>query len=273
MYLPVVVGADGSEPGLRAVDWAADEAALHGVPLLVVFGSLWERYEGAALAHELGGPSAHVTSEAILRTAARRARRRHPGLPVTTEAVPDEAERALVRAGRNASLTVVGDRGRGGIADRLLGCVSRTVAAESDCPVVVVRGNHDNRAAGGPPGRVVVGIGEAPDAVLRLAFTEARLRGADVTAVRAWRRPAHETARSYEERAAEALAEALDGAPSDVTVRRLTAEGPARAVLPAASAEAGLLVIGRRTQGRLGRVAHTVLHHTACPVVIVPERT
>lgn len=32
MYLPLVVGVDGSEPSLRAVDWAADEAALHAAP-------------------------------------------------------------------------------------------------------------------------------------------------------------------------------------------------------------------------------------------------
>ncbi|GHC47515.1 hypothetical protein GCM10010309_02500 [Streptomyces violaceochromogenes] len=48
MDLPLVAGVDGSEPSLRAVDWAADEAALRGVPLRLVNASLWERYEGAA---------------------------------------------------------------------------------------------------------------------------------------------------------------------------------------------------------------------------------
>ncbi|MGV9911059.1 universal stress protein [Streptomyces tendae] len=283
MYLPLVVGVDGSEPSLRAVDWAADEASLHTVPLLVVFGTLWERYEGAALARELDGTPADTRADDILDAAARRARRRHPDLVVTTETVLDEAEHALVCAGRNASMIIVGSRGRSGIADRLLGSVSRTVAAGSDCPVVVLRGNHDNRALGGRDGRVVVGVGEPAASVLRLAFTEARLRHVPLAAVRAWRCPAHETidhplltgepARLYEERAARELEAALEDAPPDVAVRRHTVEGPARAVLPAASAEAGLLVIGRRTQGRLGRVAHAVLHRSACPVVVVPERT
>ncbi|MEV8127832.1 universal stress protein [Streptomyces sp. NPDC085944] len=283
MYLPLVVGVDGSEPSLRAVDWAADEAALHAVPLLVVFGTLWERYEGAALARELDGTSADARADDIVEAAARRARRRHPHLVVTTETVPDEAEHALVCAGRNASMIIVGSRGRSGIADRLLGSVSRTVAAGSDCPVVVLRGNHDNRALEGGNGPVVVGVGETSASVLPLAFTEARLRDVPLVAVRAWRCPAHEAidhpllagepARPYEERAARELEAALEDAPPDVTVRRRTVEGPARAVLPAASAEAGLLVIGRRTQGRLGRVAHAVLHRSACPVVVVPERT
>ncbi|MFD5240305.1 universal stress protein [Streptomyces tendae] len=283
MYLPLVVGVDGSEPSLRAVDWAADEATLHTVPLLVVCGTLWERYEGAALARELDGTPADTRADDILDAAARRARRRHPDLVVTTETVLDEAEHALVCAGRNASMIIVGSRGRSGIADRLLGSVSRTVAAGSDCPVVVLRGNHDNRALGGRDGPVVVGVGEPAASVLRLAFTEARLRHVPLAAVRAWRCPAHETidhplltgepARLYEERAARELEAALEDAPPDVAVRRHTVEGPARAVLPAASAEAGLLVIGRRTQGRLGRVAHAVLHRSACPVVVVPERT
>ncbi|MFJ5920634.1 universal stress protein [Streptomyces ardesiacus] len=282
MYLPLVVGVDGSESSLRAVDWAADEADLHEVPLLVLFGALWERYEGAALARELGGPSTEMNAEDILKAAARRARQRHPGLVITTEAVLDEAEHALVCAGRNASMIIVGSRGRSGLADRLLGSVSRTVAAMSDCPVVVVRGNHDNRALAGRQDRIVVGVGETSASVLRLAFTEARLRHVPLAAVRAWRCPAHETvdhplltggpARLYEGCAAKELETALDDAPSDVAVRRHTVEGPARVVLPAASADAGLLVIGRRAHGRLGRVAHAVLHRSACPVVIVPER-
>ncbi len=282
MYLPLVVGVDGSESSLRAVDWAADEADLHEVPLLMVFGTLWERYEGAALARELGRPSTEMKAGDILEAAARRARQRHPELVVTTEKVPDEAEHALVRAGRNASMIIVGSRGRSGVADRLLGSVSRTVAALSDCPVVVVRGDHDNRALGGRHDRIVVGVGETSASVLRLASTEAHLRHVPLAAVRAWRCPANETvdhplltgepARLYEERAAKELETALEDGPSDVEVGRHTVEGPARAVLPAASADASLLVIGRRVHGRLGRVAHAVLHRSACPVVIVPER-
>ncbi|MEU0221256.1 universal stress protein, partial [Streptomyces sp. NPDC006265] len=33
MTIPLVVGIDGSEASLEAVDWAADEAVRHDVPL------------------------------------------------------------------------------------------------------------------------------------------------------------------------------------------------------------------------------------------------
>lgn len=78
--LPVVVGVDGSEPSLRAVDWASDEAVLRGLPLRLVYASLWERYEGDALAADPGKPPEEVSADDIVEAAARRARSRHPEL-------------------------------------------------------------------------------------------------------------------------------------------------------------------------------------------------
>ncbi|MCM3300469.1 universal stress protein [Streptomyces pseudogriseolus] len=285
MRLPMVVGVDGSESSLRAVDWAADEAALHGLPLRIVHAYRWDRYEGAALAREFGKPSGRVTSDDILVVATRRARRHHADLPVTTEAMAEEPEYVLLREARNASAVIVGTRGRGELADLLLGSVSLTVATAAPCPVIVIRENHDNRAADGRHGRVVVGAADAPTAAVRFAYEEARRRGAALDAVRAWRCPTHGAAghplltgtpeRAHEERAAKELQAALADAPADVELHRHTVEGPARQVLLTASNEADLLVVGRRRPGQfghsLGRVAHTLLHHSACPVAVVPD--
>ena len=289
MELPLVVGVDGSEPSLRAVDWAADEAALRDLPLRLVYASLWERYEGTALADDLGESSDQVMAEDIVETAARRVRSRRPDVKVTTDVLPEEPEYALVRESRTATAMVLGSRGRSSLAEALLGSVSVTVAGHAHCPVIVLRGSHDNRAVPGRHGRIVVGVGEksADAAAMRFAVEEARRRGAPLEAVRAWRCPAHETtdhpllagepARLHEERAAEVLEVALRDVPADVEVHRRTVEGHARQVLLGASADAYLLVVGaRRRDGhyglQLGRVAHVVLHHSACPVAVVPQR-
>jgi nucleotide-binding universal stress UspA family protein len=289
MDLPIVVGVDGSEPSLRAVDWAADEAAVRGVPLRLVYASLWERYEGVCLAEELGKPSEQVMAEDVVATAERRARRGQADMKISTDVLPEEPEYTLVRESRTASAVVLGSRGRSGVAEALLGSVSVTVAGHAHCPVVVLRGSHDNQARSGVRGRVAVGVGDNAEsaAAVRFAVDEARLRGVPLDAVRAWRRPAHESiehgqltgeaARRHAERAAEVLEAALRDVPADAEVRRRTVEGPARQVLTAVSAEADLLVVGaRRREGhhglQLGRVAHAVLHHAACPVAVVPQR-
>ncbi|MFI0265773.1 universal stress protein, partial [Streptomyces luteogriseus] len=133
-----------------------------------------------------------------------------------------------------------------------------------------------------------VGVGDEANesAVVRFAAEEARRRGVPLEAVRAWRCPAHETtdhpllagepARLHEKQAAEELEAAVQDVPADVRVRRRTVEGHARRVLVDASHEAGLLVVGaKRREGRfglqLGHVAHAALHHSACPVAVVPH--
>ncbi|MGW1913409.1 universal stress protein [Streptomyces sp. NPDC002076] len=279
MDLPIVVGVDGSEPSLRAVDWAADEAAVRGVPLRLVYASLWERYEGVSLAADLGRPSDQLMAEEIVATAERRARRRQTDVKISTDVLPEEPEYALVRESRMASAVVLGSRGRSGMAEALVGSVSVTVAGHAHCPVIVLRGSHDNRAPSGVHGRIAVGVGENAEsaAAVRFALDEARLRGVPLDAVRAWRCPAHESIDHGRLSGEAALEAALQDLPADVQVHRRTLEGSARQVLSAVSAEADLLVVGaRRREGhyglQLGRVAHAVLHDCACPVAVVPQR-
>lgn len=286
--LPVLVAVDGSEPSLRALDWAADEAVLRGLPLRLVYASLWERYEGTHLAADPDRPSEELVAEDIVETAARRARRRRPDVPVSTDVLAEEAEYALVRESRDAALLVTGSRGRSGLAEALLGSVSLTLAGHAHCPTVVVRGSHDNQTTTPLHRRIVVGVGEhgKQSPAVRFACEEARRRGAALDAVRAWRVPARETtdhplmspeaARLHEQEAVDVLDTALENVPGDIEVDRHTVEGPARSVLVAASHDADLLVVGARRRPRtfglqLGRVAHGVLHHSACPVVVVPE--
>lgn len=288
MDLPVVVGVDGSEESLRAVDWAAEEAALRGAPLRMVYASLWERYEGSLIAQEVGKPAEEVMAADIMGAAERRAHLHHPELRVTTAVLADEPSFGLVNESSTARAMVLGCRGRNAVTELLLGSVSLAVAAHAHCPVIVLRGNPRKTAATAAPGRVVLGVAEkaAGSAAVRFAAEEAALRGLPLEAVRAWRRPAHSDtghpllaggpAHAEEQEAAEALEDALRDVPEGLEQHRRTAEGHARDVLVAASQDAALLVVGaRRRSGRfglqLGRVAHGVLHHAACPVAVVPE--
>ncbi len=96
MTLPLVVGVDGSDSCLLAVDWALDEAERHGLPLRLVYASLWARYEGGLPSVGQGRPSERVLAEHIVASAAERAQRRGPDVKVTTDIVPGEAAEVLV---------------------------------------------------------------------------------------------------------------------------------------------------------------------------------
>ncbi|MFE5589459.1 universal stress protein [Streptomyces sp. NPDC056549] len=285
-----VVGVDGSDASLTAVDWAVDEAVRHAVPLRIVHASMWERYEGVVPAWSTDRPSGQVLAENIAAIAAERARRRAPDLSLTTDVLPEDASSALLREGREGTILVVGSRGRSEFTDLLLGSVSLIVAARAQCPVVVVRG--DRQALEARHGRVLLGVGEhdLDSPAVRFAFREAAVRDAQLDVVRTWRRQAHEPADHllmrragaayFTEGASELLDKAIDAAASEqpqVRLRRSTVEGPAHRVLTERSAAADLLVLGaRRRDGlvglELGRVVHRALHHASCPVVVVPQR-
>ncbi|MFI6371499.1 universal stress protein [Streptomyces sp. NPDC050546] len=290
MELPLIVGVDGSDGSLPAVDWAVDEAALHGLPLRLVHASLWERYEGTTPSIRSNRPAGQVPADHIVASAAERAGRRNPDVKVSTDVLPAEAADSLLHEGNNATALITGSRGRGGLKGLLLGSVGLAVAARAHCPVIVVRG--DKAGLAGTHERILLGVGGPATSgeAVRFAFREAEARGCALEAVRAWRCPAHQaddTAalaeapdRYHEERARGELDELLRDAVAEhpgVRVRRTTPEGPARKVLVHLSAAADLVIVGaQRRQGhfglQLGRVAHTLLHHAQCPVAVVPQR-
>ncbi|MBY8876247.1 universal stress protein [Actinacidiphila acidipaludis] len=291
MNAPLIVGVDGSDASLRAIDWAVAEAARHDVPVRLVHGSLWERYETVKPAFGTAPSAGHLMAEHIVASAAERAARIAPDLKVTTELVSSDPGMALLRAAEAAFAVVVGTRGRGAISGMLLGSTGLEVAAYATCPVIVVRGEPDN--SGDESGRIALGVGGPGEsaAAIEFAFREAEVREADLLAVHAWHRPAHElpgTAHvsgdgsDHDEHEAErALGGALLAtaqAYPKVTVQTRVPEGRAHTALLEAAATSDLLVVGaRRPRGsigmQLGLANHTVLHHAACPVAVVPQRS
>ncbi|MFI9151646.1 universal stress protein [Streptomyces sp. NPDC053367] len=272
MAIPLVVGIDGSEASLEAVDWAAGEAARHDVPLHLLHAAARDR-----------------EASEVIDAASRRVREGAPTVRLSSEVLPEDATAALVDKGRNAFALVLGSRGLGDLAGMLLGSVSLAVAARADCPVVVVRGAAEHRDA--RFGNVVVGVeeGEGSDTAVQFAFREAQVRRCRLVAVHAWSAPfgAFTTPQAPSRFALEAhrrpptqvLDDALRGASErygDVPVSRRVIQGPARQALLEAASDADLLVVGaRRRQGhlglQLGLINHAVLHHAPCPIAVVPR--
>ncbi|MDC0765365.1 universal stress protein [Streptomyces sp. HD] len=290
---PVLAGVDGSARSLAAADWAAREAVLRGVPLRLVHA--FPPLPGDAVPVQ-AAETLHLLGERILQRAIAGLGARCPDLRARGEQAADAPAVALLAAS-DAGLLVVGARGSGGFDGLAVGSVALRVAAAAACPVVLVPerpvgGLADGtRVAGGATG-VVVGfdayrpVGEVAD----FAFTAARARGAQLRVIEAWALPAEavspqklfvteEDRATWEDQEVLQLSDALrpwqDRYPEVTTRTDVVLLHPAEALLNA-SRGADLLVVGRRTdpqapEGRLGPVAHAVLHHARCPVAVVPH--
>ncbi len=182
---PVVAGIDGSAESLHAVDWAAREAVLRGLPLRIV--------SAAALPPRMNDsqavPGVDSVSDTLrkardraLAAAAERAAAVAPDLLIDVDAVTGAPAPAVTEAGSGAAMLVVGARGTGSFTAMILGSVSQYVSAHATCPVVVVR--EETAAA---QRQVGVGIGDPAHSadVLAFAFEEAALRKASLIAVHA----------------------------------------------------------------------------------------
>jgi nucleotide-binding universal stress UspA family protein len=282
----VLVGADGSPESLAAVELAAREATLRHRPLHVVHASVWPLMN-VPLDAPPGVPGGGLRRQAelIVEEATTRARTAAPALDVSGEVVTGFAAAVLLGRAASASLVVVGDRGLGGFSGLLVGSVAIQLASHAACPVLVVRGIPD---VAGP---VVVGVDGSPasDPAVGFAFEATSLRRAPLTALHAWKHPVStgpgdmlplvydpvEVEADEERLLAEALAGWCDKYP-DVVVRRQLVRGGPRSALIDASREAQMIVVGARGRGELtglllGSVSQAVLHHAACPVVIVPH--
>ncbi|MGR6918966.1 universal stress protein [[Actinomadura] parvosata] len=135
----VVVGDDGSPCAGVALAYAAEQARARGVPLQVTYA--WQM--PVTPSHPVAySAMLDRSSERELRAAAERLaawRETYPDVEILGEQVIGHPAEALIKAGQQADLAVVGTRGLGGFASALLGSVSRTVLHQATCPVAIVR--------------------------------------------------------------------------------------------------------------------------------------
>ncbi|WP_199701972.1 universal stress protein [Jiangella rhizosphaerae] len=128
----IVVGVDGSAPADAALRFALTEAGRRSARVVVV-GAY--RMRGNTPAPEL------QETEALVDAALERARAATGATAdVTTVVEPGDPADLIVQAAADASLVVVGSRGRGGVRGILLGSTSRAVLHQAAGPVAVVHG-------------------------------------------------------------------------------------------------------------------------------------
>jgi nucleotide-binding universal stress UspA family protein len=283
----IVVGVDGSEHADRALRWAVHEAEFRSATVELVYGYRISTHY--AMFGTSDRDRANTAVDEIVqhnKTLLDRTKWTATTAPVLTNPAG-----ALLEAGEDADLIVVGSRGVGGFHELFLGSTSYRVAAHASTPVAVIRGG-DEPAALDRPTEIVVGIdgSRASNRALRWALDEAERHAVGVKVVHAYELltdlalGSAMTTRQLEQfrhRAhADAIAvvdEALENVDvlGDVAVQRVIEGGSPAAVLLSQTSANDLLVVGTRGHGALGRmvfgsVSHQCLHHAIAPVIVVP---
>jgi len=290
----ILVGVDGSAAALRAVRWAARDAALRNVPLTlvhVVDAPLPEWFEVAALAgfRQSQERRPHDFIESAIKVAEESTGECAP-VQIDSKVFHSATVPTLVRLSTQVEMVVVGYRGHGGVSARsFLGSVSSALVYHAHCPVAVI---HDDEAmiANAAPAPVLVGIDGSPasEAATAIAFEEASRRGVGLMALHAWTDPRVSGSKgtvqdskwdaqlSEEE---ETLAERLAGWHErypDVGVRRRIEIGDPARWLIQASERAQLIVVGSHGCGwfrgkLLGSVGAAVVNRAKIPVIVARQ--
>jgi nucleotide-binding universal stress UspA family protein len=125
----IVVGVDGSDLAMAALEFGFREAVVHGVPVQALHCWLYP-----AEREVLRGLTADV-------------RERFPAVRHEDRLVQADPVAALVEASESASLIVVGSHGRGELSGLVLGSVSHGVLHQSHAPVAVVSTVQSAQAA------------------------------------------------------------------------------------------------------------------------------
>ena len=126
---PVVAGVDGSAASPAVLQLAGEEAALRHVPVLAV----------CALADAPASLGGARQVEEEFTSMLTRWEKQHPGVTVLRHVSQGSPRAALLEAGAEAQMIIVGTRGRGGIPGMTLGSAAAALLHHAPCPVGIVR--------------------------------------------------------------------------------------------------------------------------------------
>lgn len=139
----VVVGVDddlhdGTSPSVRALRWAYSVPGVEHISVV----HAWEipaiatgLYGGLPLSSD----TLEQAADGVIGRAIAAAGPSPAHVEIAPRAVQGSSSRALMTASSDAELVVVGSRGRGGLADMVVGSTSVALAAHSQSPVAIVR--------------------------------------------------------------------------------------------------------------------------------------
>lgn len=279
--LGILVGVDGSQASLTAVDWAGDAAADARRPVTVCL-VLPKADEVPSLPESLEALRDH--GERIVATARGRLQASHPQVNAHGVIRYGHPSAELRRAGADADMIVVGTHGAGWFEHLILGSVGAQLAAHASGPVVVAQPTIQS----GRSGPVTIGVdgSEPARAALQFGFEIAAAQGRDVLAIHAFAIPSFSVPVGQSastdpmpvarDQAVITLRDALTPWRQKyplVPVHSESLEGPAARVLVAASRTSSIVVVGSRGRGGftgllLGSVGQHVLALSDCTVAI-----
>ena len=133
---PVLVGVDGSPASELAIAIAFDEASRRNVGLIALHA--WSDADVSDWPG-IDWPATQPMAEEVLAERLAGWQDRYPDVEVNRVIVRDKPARQLVQRSEDAQLIVVGNRGRGGFAEMLVGSVGESVAQMARVPVIVAR--------------------------------------------------------------------------------------------------------------------------------------
>jgi nucleotide-binding universal stress UspA family protein len=280
-----VVGVDASESNTSALTWAAEQARRSASPLRLVYvinKSLLNSPYYSASDLDRFVNTLMVRARAVVAEG-------HPDVEVQSDVVTGFPRSQLVDTSVDASMLVVGRRGRGTFGELLLGSVAVAAATHSRIPTAVIPHVWDQDTFSSDP--VVIAVDECGvrDEAMSLAFEMARQRDVDLCAVQVV--PAGEEflrMPRYVAGAPDPHADAITALENaaapwrekfpDVRMTCRPEWGHPVRVLVDESVSAQMVILGGSRHSRvsaalLGSVQHGVLHHARCPVIVVHGRT
>lgn len=280
MFTRVVVGVDGFRTDLDAIAVAravAPQGAVHDLVTVYPDGDQQPSRGFDDYRAQLREDAQHLLES-------QRAASVVPDAEV--HAIPDYAPARALKdyaSTSGADLIVLGAGSRGALDRALVGDVARAVLHGAPCPVLCVAASRTS--GGGRPATIGVAYDGTPEAEAALALATglaaelgARLeivQAVDVSiSPRVWGPQLAEYMTELAELQVGRMRDLAEALPVEAT--GLAVHGSARQALHDLSGRVDLLVCGSRGWGTAGRIAFGstadyLVHHSPCPVIVVPR--